>query len=138
MQRLDVNSELCKDFDSKFGGLSTALLLDIFDVHKCYLFSNHFQSYNSNDFKTDIIKNGTQYLGTDFMNKYIKYFPYQFGNTFYSISAQKNKLFNNYLINDDLMIVFRYHFAISNIVYQIQSKCIHLCVSAFVIPKFLS
>ena len=132
--RLDMTSKMNKDFESEFVGLNSGLLLDIYDVHNCFLFSNnHLQTYNGNNFQTDIIKNGTQYLGTNFINKYLKYFSCQFGYKFYR--PDDNKLFCKYLINDDIFAIFRYHFAVSNIVHQIQNKGIQLHVKAFVIPK---
>eukprot|EP01084_Bolivina_argentea_P083588 151345_1 len=119
------------DFESKNVGLNLPLLIDIFSVHRSFMFNNfHFNEYSVNNFKNDIKKNAKEYVEETIIDQYCRdiTLTIPFG------------LYPNYLVNDDLFKFLDYVFAISYYAnYLKQNPNINQFeLRSFIIPSAIS
>eukprot|EP01084_Bolivina_argentea_P214726 364516_1 len=123
------NQVYTKDIYSKKRNVSDDLLLDIFDVHRIYIFSNfNCKEYTVADFKNDMEKRDNGIIGDNLMDV--------------SIRSSLN-LYPQYIVNDDIFRIFDYHFAVSAFVNELKNElyletnsCFN--IKCFVIPKTIS
>eukprot|EP01084_Bolivina_argentea_P299751 516725_1 len=119
------------DFHHKKKGLSAGLLMDIFDVHRLFIFSNfHFKEYSVDDFKEDIKQKGTQIIGEKFIERYVNNIKMQ----------ERFNLYPQYIVNDNIFRVFDYHFGVSLFINTLKNKLYlkKLKIRSIVIPKLIT
>eukprot|EP01083_Nonionella_stella_P232592 820325_1 len=111
-------------------GLNESLLMDIYDVHRIFVFANfNFTDYTTHHFKTDINKAfGEQFIETHAHNV--------------SLEPRFN-LYPVYIIDDDIFRVFEYHFGVSLFVNGLKhnlyiEKNTHFEIRCTVIPQSVS
>eukprot|EP01083_Nonionella_stella_P054922 144942_1 len=87
-------------------GLSQSLLMDIYDVHKIFVFANfHFREYDMREFVSNI----SNAFGDRFIETCVPFKP-------------RFNLYPNYIIDDDIFRVFDYHFGVSLFVNTLKSN----------------
>eukprot|EP01083_Nonionella_stella_P099628 280123_1 len=115
----DHNEVLCK-----------ALCMDIFDVHKIFLFANfNFGEYTVDQFKTDI----KDALGQTFVETYSKRLSFE----------PRFNLYPMWIIDDDMFRVFEYPFGVSCFINDLKHNLYieqteHFEVQCVVIPQAVS
>eukprot|EP01083_Nonionella_stella_P010655 30298_1 len=116
-----------EDFEENaYPGLTLSTLHDIFCVHSVFLFANHaYEEYTKHMFLSDIADNNV--FGVEFIEKHAL--------NDVDFCAHLD-LHPTYLIDDNLMHVMTYHFAVSHYVHNLQQH--HLAprtIHCIVIPQ---
>eukprot|EP01084_Bolivina_argentea_P260536 440016_1 len=102
-----VGNDILKDFYSKMKGLNPQILQDIFDVHRCFMFTNyHFDEYSVDDYKTNLYENGKDVFGEEFVQKCLSQIEFKPQFDFYP----------TYLMNDNMFEIMQYVFGVSDYV----------------------
>ena len=99
------------DLCAEWNGLTINLLQDIYDVHRCFIFTNyHFIHYSLEKYINNINQNG--FLSKQFTSKYFK-----------NVKFDDSFPFNPYyIINDDMFRIITYFHGISLFVNNIRTK----------------
>eukprot|EP01083_Nonionella_stella_P268959 909550_1 len=124
------NANLNRNDSHSADGLNLSLLMDIYDVHSIFVFSNfNFSEYTIDQFKANV----TDAFGPEFVEKY---------ETNLSFKPRFNP-YPVYIIDDDMSRVFDYHFGISWFVNTLKhnlfiEKNTYFEVQCIVIPQSVS
>eukprot|EP01084_Bolivina_argentea_P073382 133173_1 len=124
------------DIDIAFAGLNIDILYDIYNVHRCFIFANYqFTQYETNTFIENIEHNN--FLNPNKKNKRfitkIKKLMQQ--NKEYFIPTID--LFPQYAIEDDMYDIWKYFFAASHFIHEIDQIIddVQLTLKICVIPN---
>eukprot|EP01083_Nonionella_stella_P276229 938454_1 len=125
-KQMMIDSSDEDDINLTNDGLTSQLLIDIYNVHKCFLFSNyHFMDYGVKDFANDIQKR--------------KHLNPQTKQNIKSIGFEDKittiNLYPSYIIDDDMYQTCKYLFCASHIVHQQMQNNNHVSLRMCIVPK---
>eukprot|EP01083_Nonionella_stella_P276228 938448_1 len=124
--RKQMMMDMDDDIDRNSEGLSFNLLIDIYNVHKCFLFGNyHFQHYDVEQFADDIEK--SKHLNPQ-TKKCIK-------NSGFEDHITTIDLYPSYIIDDDMYETCKYLFCVSRIVHKKRETKHPFSLRLCIIPK---
>eukprot|EP01084_Bolivina_argentea_P128673 227401_1 len=102
----DIENDIYTDFDidESEKGLNMSLLIDIFNVHRVFRFSNfHFKEYSVSEYRNQIEKRCKQIFGDELVEKCKNDITF----------SERFNLYPGYVIDDNMFRIFEYHFGVS-------------------------
>eukprot|EP01084_Bolivina_argentea_P129488 228693_1 len=105
-----------QETNSHVRGLNASLLMDIFDVHRIFLFSKfNFREYDVKEYQCSVMERATKILGEKFVEAHL--------SRCINVSFRESfNLYPNHLVHDDIFRVFDYHFGVSFLVNKLKKQ----------------